>query len=364
ERFFLFPSAVLIILTGRLLRFVTYRKFFLAFAWWSSFLFAMLLHDISPRNFYSLSDFADSVIRAVPAEAPLVIEKGAVGDDLIFALAYKKWAQNVKMPDIYSAYGSVFPSVYGDNFQRISPAQRFAGRMKFLSAAPEKCFFAFSKSQVPFSDYVFNGLLWEKPVKNQNNDLFFWRTSGLKSYRVRSLEILDFYFRLLKKPSLSGARLCAHMGNDIDWLLTNMGPVWAGLGERAEARRSYNAALMINPELPEASNNLGVLSFADGDYAAAARYFEDSLIFENDDVRYYNLGLALRKLGKTAEAAGAFGKCLSINPFNYAALNELGLMEMHSGNISRAREFFQKGLSIKPDDENLKYNIDLLWNKK
>ncbi len=364
ERFFLFPSTLLIILTGRLLRFAAHRKFFLAFAWAGSLFFAFSISDISLRNFYSLSDFADSVIRDVPAEEALVIEKGAVGDDLIFALAYKKWAQNVKMPRIYSVYGSVFPSVYGDDFRRQSPSRRFAGRMKFLSGGSEKCFFAFSKSQIPFLDYVFDGLLWKKTVKEKNeNDTFFWRTSGLKNYRVRSLEILYYYFRLLKKPVPAGAKLCSYLGKDIGWLLTNMGPVWAVLGEREEARRSYEAALKINPELPQALNNLGVLSFTDGDYASAAGYFEESLSFENDDVRYYNLGLALRKLGDRSEASDAFGKSLSINPFNYAALNELGLMEMRSGNISRAKEFFRKGLLIKPDDENLKYNLALLCGR-
>jgi len=33
---------------------------------------------------------------------------------------------------------------------------------------------------------------------------------------------------------------------------------------------------------------------------------------------------------------------------------------MKAGNLSRAREFFQKGLSINPGDENLKYNLALL----
>ncbi|MCD6311224.1 MAG: tetratricopeptide repeat protein, partial [Elusimicrobia bacterium] len=357
ERFFLFPAGVLIIMAGRLLRFAVHRKFFLAFAWAGSLFFAFFLTDSSLRNFYSLSDLADSVIRDVPAEAALVIEKGAVGDDLIFALAYKKWAQKAQMPDIYSAYGSIFPSIYGGGFKKQSPPRRSAARIKFFSGDREKVFFAFSKSQLPFSDYVFDGLLWKKAAENSNG--FFWRTSGLKSYRVRSLEILYYYFNLLKNPDSAAAGFCSRLGKDIDWLLTNMGPVWAGLGEREQARKSYEAALKINPELPEASNNLGVLAFSDGDYAAAADYFEDSLNIEYDDVRYYNLGLARMKLGNLSAAKDAFRKCLSINPFNYAAFNELGLMEMRSGNFSLAKKFFQRGLSIKPDEENLKYNLTL-----
>jgi len=360
ERFFLFPTAILIILAGRLWRFLAWRKAFTAAVWALALLSLFSIRGLSLRNFYSLSDFADSVIRSVPAGEALVIEKGAVGDDLIFALAYKKWAQNVKMPRIFSAYGSVFPSVYGEGFSKQSPPQRFAARMRFFSEGPAKSFFAFSKSQLPFQNYVFDGMLWKKSVqKNNAEPAFFWRTTGLKSYRVRSLEILVYYFRLLKEPSLSAARMCSYLGQDIDWLLTNMGPVWAGLGQREEARRSYEAALSINPELPEAANNLGVLAFTDGDYAAAAGYFEDSLIAGPDDVRYYNLGLARVKLGAIAEAQSAFRKCLMINPFNYGAYNELGLMEMRAGDTSRAREFFQKGLSIKPGDENLQYNLAL-----
>ncbi|MEA2081284.1 MAG: DUF2723 domain-containing protein [Elusimicrobiota bacterium] len=368
ERFFLLPAGVLTIMTGRLLRFVSRRKIVTAFAWVGAFFFAFALKGGSLRNFYSLSDLADSVIRDVPAGAALVIEKGAVGDDLIFALAYKKWAQKAQMPDVYSAYGSIFPSFYGSGsagFRKQSPARRFAGKMKFMLSDDEKCFFAFSKSQIPLSDYDFDGLLWKKDSGQPGDDsFFFWRTSGLGNYRVRSLEILYHYFGVLQRPSSASAAFCSYSGKDIDWLLTNMGPVWAGLGESGKARRSYERALSINPALPEALNNMGVLSFADGDYVSAASYFERSLVFEPDDVRYYNLALSFGKLGKTAEAMSVLKKCLSINPFSYNALNELGLMEMRSGNISAAKEFFQKGLSVKPDDENLNYNLALLGDKK
>lgn len=360
ERFFLLPAALLIILTGVLLPCIRYKKIFTSVVWILALLFIFSIKGQSLRNFYSLSDFADSVIRSVPDGKALVIEKGAVGDDLIFALAYKKYAQKVKMPSVYSAYGSIFPSVYGDDFRKQSPPRRYAAKMRFMLSGPEKSFFAFSKSQLPFHDYVFDGLLWQKEGRLQHgNRDFFWRRSDLESYRVRSLEILDYYFRALKTPSPDLARLCSHLGGDIDWLLTNMGPVWADLGRRDEARRSYEAALSINPALPEAWNNLAVLDFAEGDYESAAGRFAESVALTPDDVRYYNLALALSKLGKTEDARAAFKKCLHLNPFNHAALNELGLIELRAGNTAAARDFFRKGLAINPDDENLNYNLAL-----
>jgi len=370
ERFFLLPSAILIMLAGGLWGFLRRKKIFTSTVWAFALLFIFSIKGQSLRNFYSLSDFADSVIRAVPRGNALIIEKGAVGDDLIFALAYKKWAQKVKMPPVYTSYGAVFPSFYGEDPPREtsglwnpSPARGYAAKMKFMFSGPEKSFFAFSKSQLPFPDYGFDGLLWTKDaLRNRPNPAFFWRTSGLQNYRVRSIEILDYYFRALKNPSPGTARICSHLGKDIDWLLTNMGPVWAGLGRRDEARKSYEAAISINPALPEAWNNLGVLDFGERDYDSAARHFAESVSLTPDDVRYYNLALSLGKLGKTAEAQAAFRKCLNINPVSYAALNELGLIEMRSGNIAGAKEFFQKGLSINPDDENLKYNLALVKN--
>ena len=146
----------------------------------------------------------------------------------------------------------------------------------------------------------------------------------------------------------------------MDWLLTNLGPIWAALGHREKTKQSYLRALLINPDLPEAHNNMGVLLYADGDFDGARYHFEKAVSLESDDVRFHNLGLSLRKLDNTSAALEAFNNALRINPFNYKALNEIGLIEMNKGNLQSARGIFLKGLRVNPADENLKYNFDLV----
>jgi len=180
---------------------------------------------------------------------------------------------------------------------------------------------------------------------------------------VRSLEVLFHYFKLLKKPGRATARVCAFHGRDIDWLLTNLGPVWITLGEQEQAKECYLKSLRINPNLAETHNNLGVLLFYEKKYTSAAEHFAAALEVEKDDVRFYNLGLALKKANNTSAARSAFENSLKLNPFNFKTFNEIGLIELNAGNFLKAEEFFKRGIMINPQDENLKFNLALARRK-
>ena len=359
ERFFLLPSFFLIALFGEVVRDFNLRKVFNLCVFAIALSFSLGIPSL--RNFFSLSDFSNEVVREVPPEGALVIEKGAVGDDLIFALAYKKWAEGISTPEIFSYYGSVFPSVYGKNPEYLSPAQRQINRLNFLSRPREKYFFALSKNQIPFSGFSLNGLIWGRTFPERAD--VFWRLSRLKNYRVRSLEILCPYFRLLENPGEGRASVCEYEGRDIDWLLTNLGTVWLELGNAKNAERCYRRSLVLNPHLAATYNNLGVLLFDRRKYRQAAENFKTSAQLAPDDVRFYNLALSREKLGEDDEAQAALTKSLQINPFNYKSINELGLIKMRHGDYLSAKALFEKGLKINPQDENLKFNYRLILSK-
>ncbi|MFH1352542.1 MAG: DUF2723 domain-containing protein [bacterium] len=361
ERFFLLPALCAVILFEEVFRGFGFRKLLgvLVTVAASAFVFAIPSHSL--RNFFSLSDMTDSVLRDVPPWAELIVEKGAVGDDLIFALAYKKWAQGVRTPEIYTYYGAVFPAVYGKGLKKMSPLEKNAAKMRFYRRKSKKCFFAFSDSQIPLPGYKIRNLLWTDEAEKKED--VFWRLENSQNYRVRSLEVLFYYFKLLRNPDKDTARICAFEGRDIGWLLTNLGPVWIALGERDLAKECYRKSLRINPNLAETHNNLGVLLFYEKNYAASAGHFEEALKVEKDDVRFYNLGLALKKANKNTEARAAFENSLKLNPFNFRVFNEIGLIELNGGNFLTAAEFFQKGLAINPQDGNLKFNLALARGK-
>ncbi|MCD6413701.1 MAG: DUF2723 domain-containing protein, partial [Elusimicrobia bacterium] len=329
ERFFLLPSFFLIPLFAAVSKNFRRRKILdicvLALA--ASFLGSA--KTASLRNFFSLSDFSDEILREVPADGSLVIEKGAVGDDLIFALAYKKWAQRVPAPEIFTYYGSVFPSVYGERASSLPPAERQINKLRFFSSPGEKYFFALAKNQVPFADFTLNGFVWGKFFDGTSEP--FWRLSRMRNYRVRSLEILYYYFRLLKNPDGKLAEVCEYYGGDIDWLLTNLGTVWADMGEPGRAKNCYGKSLRLNPRLAVTYNNLGVLFFNEENWSAAAENFKRASLLAGDDVRFYNLGLAYEKLNRQKDASLCFRKSLAFNPLNFKSINELGLIKMREG---------------------------------
>jgi len=361
ERFFLLPALFSVILFEEVFRGFGFKKLFGAVVGIAAAVFVFAIPGHSLRNFFSLSDMTNSVLREVPPGAELVIEKGAVGDDLIFALAYKKWAQGVRTPEIYTYYGAVFPAVYGRGLKKMSPLEKTAAKMRFFRRKGKKCFFAFSDSQIPLPGYKIRNLLWMNVTENVGD--VFWRLENSQNYRVRSLEVLFYYFKLLRKPNKDTARICAFKGRDIGWLLTNLGPVWIALGERDSAKECYMKSLRINPKLAETHNNLGVLFFYEENYDAAAEHFEEALKIEKDDVRFYNLGLALKKANKNTEAQAAFENSLKLNPFNFRAFNEVGLIELNRGKFLEAAAFFKKGLEINPQDGNLKFNLALARRK-
>lgn len=100
----------------------------------------------------------------------------------------------------------------------------------------------------------------------------------------------------------------------------------------AEARRAYEKALELNPELGPAHVNLGRLLHVDGDLAAAEEHYRAALAAVPDDgVALFNLGVLLEDRGRRADALAAYEDAIRADPqladahYNAATLcEELG----------------------------------------
>ena len=101
----------------------------------------------------------------------------------------------------------------------------------------------------------------------------------------------------------------------------------AGLGDIAEARGNYQAAieefqaaLLINPRAPEAYNGLGKVAFNRGDYDQAKQYFDQALErAPADTVAMTNLGWVRLARGDVPGAQDWFSKALEAGPSPSAA---------------------------------------------
>jgi tetratricopeptide (TPR) repeat protein len=121
-------------------------------------------------------------------------------------------------------------------------------------------------------------------------------------------------------------------------------------GQVDDAVAQYEKALEINPNFPDAQNNLGLALFQKGQVdEAIARYQKAVEINPHYTEAYSNLGLALFDKGQLDEAITQYQKALEITPKYVAARYNLGLALFQKGQLDEAITHFQKALDIQPD---------------
>lgn len=155
---------------------------------------------------------------------------------------------------------------------------------------------------------------------------FPWRTVALASLAVVCLMGI-VYFRLIRKPSSTvPAPKDYSLGSFQTPLQIGGGPAapellrqateWTLAGRFEEARSNLEKVTILEPNNPEAVNNLG---------------------------------LVLKKLGRTQEALGQYQKAISLEPDCAECYNNLGVLYLSDRKMTEAEEQFQKAISLKPD---------------
>jgi tetratricopeptide (TPR) repeat protein len=66
------------------------------------------------------------------------------------------------------------------------------------------------------------------------------------------------------------------------------------------------------------------------------------------DSAYVHMGMALRALGRDAEAREVFGEAVAANPKNAPCLNNLGNYELLAGNYAEAEKYYRQALAAEP----------------
>lgn len=73
-----------------------------------------------------------------------------------------------------------------------------------------------------------------------------------------------------------------------------------------------------------------------------------------------NLGILFAKSNRRNEAIAAFTRAATLNGQNASAFNWLGIVNRESGNFARAKESYEKAISVKPDYAAAHLNLGLL----
>ena len=122
------------------------------------------------------------------------------------------------------------------------------------------------------------------------------------------------------------------------------------MSAEAAAAKSYSAA--------DRAFMSGNKLYAEQKYAEAAAAYGEAIGLDPTNWAYrLNLGLSLKKAGKSEEALAAFRKAVELNPESYSANKETGETLAKAGQYAEAKPFYEKAAGLSPDDPDAQYNL-------
>ena len=110
-----------------------------------------------------------------------------------------------------------------------------------------------------------------------------------------------------------------------------------------EAIQAYRRALDLDPNFPEAHNNIGISYTANREYDLAEAHFAAAAALQPDNARHhYNLGVVRAAKGHYALAVQAYTKAVELDPdFLAAYLNAGILCDERLGKLEEALTFYR-----------------------
>lgn len=123
-------------------------------------------------------------------------------------------------------------------------------------------------------------------------------------------------------------------------------------GRWADAEGAYRAALVLAPDDPAATHNLGAVIAAQGRHRDALACFDAALAADPGFVSaHYNRAVALYALGDTPEAIKAFGRAAALEPHHHEAHRALGFLRLAQGERGRALDHLARTYELRRGDD-------------
>ncbi len=112
-----------------------------------------------------------------------------------------------------------------------------------------------------------------------------------------------------------------------------------GFGRAEDAEKAYRRAIELSPGYSEARNDLGQLLARAGRYDEAIAQFDaalDNMLYKEPYVARCNKGLALNRMGRRDEGLAELRACLAAAPTFCKGRRELGRMLLDEGRVREA----------------------------
>ena len=118
-----------------------------------------------------------------------------------------------------------------------------------------------------------------------------------------------------------------------------------------ESIASYQQALKIKREFPQAINNMANTLLEIGDLDSAVKHYKKAIKIKPDFTNALaNLGAALSQKGDFEAAILSYKKAININPSNPDIYNKLAATQLAKGDVKEAVISFNKVIRIDPND--------------
>lgn len=176
--------------------------------------------------------------------------------------------------------------------------------------------------------------------------------------------------RLLRARQIGKARAeflaVVKMEPEVPDAYNNIGLSYAYENNPEKAISYYKKALEKDPTYAAALNNLGLLLYSTGKPAESLTYWNLCLktSTEGQPELHYYLANALRDVGRKDEARQHYQQAIELEPSNAAAHSGLAALALGEGALDEAYEEVSKAIKLKPDSAFSYYHLGLIQEKR
>ncbi|MFT4539069.1 MAG: Flp pilus assembly protein TadD/4-amino-4-deoxy-L-arabinose transferase-like glycosyltransferase [Planctomycetota bacterium] len=144
--------------------------------------------------------------------------------------------------------------------------------------------------------------------------------------------------------------------------IAERGALLAVRGDSDEAEAAFRKAVGLNPDNPQALNNLGQFLRTAGKPAEALGHLQRSIAIDPSDYRaHQNLGFVLLDLNKPREAVAKFKDAHSRQRRNAMLTLEAGDALRAAGHLGPARDFLRLSLGVDPSLTQANFSMGLVY---
>jgi Flp pilus assembly protein TadD len=139
--------------------------------------------------------------------------------------------------------------------------------------------------------------------------------------------------------------------DDFAYAHFQLGYAYTALQKSKEARGEYERAMVLDPKMPEAALNLGILLLNEEPAAAVAPLQRAVELLPTQSRPRALLGLAYEKSGDAKNAASAYEVALALDPKDTETSLHLGQLYLRQNRAADAEAKFRAALSSEPESQ-------------